>query len=212
MRNLILKYALIGFVISLIINVILELPIGDHVINYENIIFYTIVFTLMWTVGMTCISFYNSKYSSESNDEDDSNKEGGVLYYYNDYQNGMCRVEQIEYRTLDDIKNKNVISRYSFVNEAGEYITDKWYEGASNFLDNDVAIVASMGKNNDIMYNIIDKNGNELSPMWFYSIYECNDNKFKVGWSDNTINFIDKSGNLLWKEWKKELVSRGPND
>lgn len=208
MKDIFLKYLLVGFCISFFVIGSIELIAnGQNNFDFLNVLKYTFVFTLCWSVGMTYISVYNAKNAPQEEQEEVNTNAGGRLYYYNDYHNGLCKVERIEYDSIKDLKNKNYNSFYSFINKEGEFITPQWYIGASDFGDNGRAIVAVKDKNDNILYNIIDEAGRELSTMWYYSIYECVDGKYKVGWNDNTINFIDSDGQLLWSDWKKELVS-----
>lgn len=211
MGNLFLKYSVIGAVISFAANCLVELLFkGAYKFDMSNVILYTLIFTLCWGICMTLISLYNyyNKQNADNIPDEVNNmtsEDGGVLYYYNDFKNGMCKVERIEYNSPKDLERKNYKTYFGFVNEDGEFISKKWYVGASDFFDNGVAVVELLDKNGNEVFNIIDKTGEELSLSWFYSIYGFSDGLCKVGWNDGTINFINEKGELMWKEWKKEL-------
>ena len=56
-------------------------------------------------------------------------------------------------------------------------------------------------------YNIIDREGNELSINWFNGIVPFSDGMAKVRWVDGTVNYIDTTGKLAWSEWKEDTPS-----
>lgn len=119
-----------------------------------------------------------------------------VKYYYHPYSNGFCRVEKITF-----YPDGNVSSEFNFFNKEGEYISDKWYPGVSDFCADGVALVTD-GE----MYNFINGEGKIMSTNWFYGIDPFSDGVAKVKWKDNTVNFVGVDGKCLWKEWKPEVV------
>ena len=119
-----------------------------------------------------------------------------VKYYYHPYSNGFCRVEKITF-----YPDGNISSEFNFFNKEGEYISDKWYPGVSDFCADGVALVTD-GE----MYNFINGEGKIMSTNWFYGIDPFSDGVAKVKWKDNTVNFVGVDGKCLWKEWKLEVV------
>ena len=119
-----------------------------------------------------------------------------IKYYYHPYSNGFCRVEKITF-----YPDGNVSSEFNFFNKEGEYISDKWYPGVSDFCADGVALVTD-GE----MYNFINSEGKIMSTNWFYGIDPFSDGVAKVKWKDNTVNFVGIDGKCLWKEWKPEVV------
>ena len=119
-----------------------------------------------------------------------------IKYYYHPYSNGFCRVEKITF-----YPDGNVSSEFNFFNKEGEYISDKWYPGVSDFCADGVALVTD-GE----MYNFINGEGKIMSTNWFYGIDPFSDGVAKVKWKDNTVNFVGVDGKCLWKEWKLEVV------
>ena len=119
-----------------------------------------------------------------------------IKYYYHPYSNGFCRVEKITFYS-----DGNVSSEFNFFNKEGEYISDKWYPGVSDFCADGVALVTD-GE----MYNFINGEGKIMSTNWFYGIDPFIDGVAKVKWKDNTVNFVGIDGKCLWKEWKPEVV------
>ena len=119
-----------------------------------------------------------------------------IKYYYHPYSNGFCRVEKITF-----YPDGNVSSEFNFFNKDGEYISDKWYPGVSDFCADGVALVTD-GE----MYNFINGEGKIMSTNWFYGIDPFIDGVAKVKWKDNTVNFVGVDGKCLWKEWKPEVV------
>lgn len=119
-----------------------------------------------------------------------------IKYYYHPYSNGFCRVEKITF-----YPDGNVSSEFNFFNKEGEYISDKWYPGVSDFCADGVALVTD-GE----MYNFINGEGKIMSTNWFYGIDPFSDGVAKVKWKDNTVNFVGIDGKCLWKEWKPEVV------
>ena len=119
-----------------------------------------------------------------------------IKYYYHPYSNGFCRVEKITF-----YPDGNVSSEFNFFNKEGEYISDKWYPGVSDFCADGVALVTD-GE----MYNFINGEGKIMSTNWFYGIDPFIDGVAKVKWKDNTVNFVGIDGKCLWKEWKLEVV------
>lgn len=119
-----------------------------------------------------------------------------IKYYYHPYSNGFCRVEKITF-----YPDGNVSSEFNFFNKEGEYISDKWYPGVSDFCADGVALVTD-GE----MYNFINGEGKIMSTNWFYGIDPFSDGVAKVKWKDNTVNFVGVDGKCLWKEWKPEVV------
>lgn len=119
-----------------------------------------------------------------------------IKYYYHPYSNGFCRVEKITF-----YPDGNVSSEFNFFNKEGEYISDKWYPGVSDFCADGVALVTD-GE----MYNFINGEGKIMSTNWFYGIDPFSDGVAKVKWKDNTVNFVGIDGKCLWKEWKLEVV------
>ena len=119
-----------------------------------------------------------------------------IKYYYHPYSNGFCRVEKITF-----YPDGNVSSEFNFFNKEGEYISDKWYPGVSDFCADGVALVTD-GE----MYNFINGEGKIMSTNWFYGIDPFIDGVAKVKWKDNTVNFVGIDGKCLWKEWKPEVV------
>ena len=117
-------------------------------------------------------------------------------YYYHPYSNGFCRVEKITF-----YPDGNVSSEFNFFNKEGEYISEKWYPGVSDFCVDGVALVTD-GE----MYNFINTEGKLMSVSWFYEIDPFVDGVAKVKWKDNTVNFVGVDGKCLWKEWKLEVV------
>lgn len=207
MKNVFFKYCSIGAAISFCVLCIIELVFnGEYNFDWSHVILYTLVFTLQYALCMSAVSYYNAKLKTQEDPvEEEVSKDGGVIYYYNDYVNGFCRVERIEYDSPKDFERNTYRKYFGFVNKEGELINKKWYVGASDFFENGVAVVELYDKAGKEIFNVINKEGEELSVSWFYSIYGYSDGVCKVGWSDGTINFIDENGNLLWKEWKKEL-------
>ena len=119
-----------------------------------------------------------------------------IKYYYHPYSNGFCRVEKITF-----YPDGNVSSEFNFFNKEGEYISDKWYPGVSDFCADGVALITD-GE----MYNFINGEGKIMSTNWFYGIDPFIDGVAKVKWKDNTVNFVGVDGKCLWKEWKLEVV------
>ena len=119
-----------------------------------------------------------------------------IKYYYHPYSNGFCRVEKITF-----YPDGNVSSEFNFFNKEGEYISEKWYPGVSDFCADGVALVTD-GE----MYNFINSEGKIMSTNWFYGIDPFSDGVAKVKWKDNTVNFVGVDGKCLWKEWKLEVV------
>lgn len=119
-----------------------------------------------------------------------------IKYYYHPYSNGFCRVEKITF-----YPDGNVSSEFNFFNKEGEYISEKWYPGVSDFCADGVALVTD-GE----MYNFINGEGKIMSTNWFYGIDPFSDGVAKVKWKDNTVNFVGIDGKCLWKEWKLEVV------
>ena len=119
-----------------------------------------------------------------------------IKYYYHPYSNGFCRVEKITF-----YPDGNVSSEFNFFNKEGEYISEKWYPGVSDFCADGVALVTD-GE----MYNFINGEGKIMSTNWFYGIDPFSDGVAKVKWKDNTVNFVGIDGKCLWKEWKPEVV------
>ena len=119
-----------------------------------------------------------------------------IKYYYHPYSNGFCRVEKITF-----YPDGNVSSEFNFFNKEGEYISDKWYPGVSDFCADGVALITD-GE----MYNFINGEGKIMSTNWFYGIDPFIDGVAKVKWKDNTVNFVGIDGKCLWKEWKPEVV------
>ena len=119
-----------------------------------------------------------------------------IKYYYHPYSNGFCRVEKITF-----YPDGNISSEFNFFNKEGEYISDKWYPGVSDFCADGVALVTD-GE----MYNFINGEGKIMSTNWFYGIDPFSDGVAKVKWKDNTVNFVGVDGKCLWKEWKPEVV------
>ena len=119
-----------------------------------------------------------------------------VKYYYHPYSNGFCRVEKITF-----YPDGNISSEFNFFNKEGEYISEKWYPGVSDFCTDGVALVTD-GE----MYNFINGEGKIMSTNWFYGIDPFSDGVAKVKWKDNTVNFVGVDGKCLWKEWKPEVV------
>ena len=119
-----------------------------------------------------------------------------IKYYYHPYSNGFCRVEKITF-----YPDGNVSSEFNFFNKEGEYISEKWYPGVSDFCADGVALVTD-GE----MYNFINSEGKIMSTNWFYGIDPFSDGVAKVKWKDNTVNFVGIDGKCLWKEWKPEVV------
>lgn len=207
MKDIFLKYSLIGLAISFVVVSCMEFIInGTYGFDISRVMLYVLAFTFSWSIGMSAISLYNAKNKQqEISQGSNENSEGGILYYYNDYVNGFCRVERIEYNSPKDFENESYRKYFGFLDKEGNLITKKWYVGASEFFDNGLAIIEEYDKNGNEIFNIINGEGKELSISWFYSIYGYSDGVCKVGWNDGTINFIDENGNLLWKKWKKEL-------
>ena len=119
-----------------------------------------------------------------------------IKYYYHPYSNGFCRVEKITF-----YPDGNVSSEFNFFNKEGEYISEKWYPGVSDFCADGVALVTD-GE----MYNFINGEGKIMSTNWFYGIDPFSDGVAKVKWKDNTVNFVGVDGKCLWKEWKPEVI------
>ena len=119
-----------------------------------------------------------------------------IKYYYHPYSNGFCRVEKITF-----YPDGNISSEFNFFNKEGEYISEKWYPGVSDFCADGVALVTD-GE----MYNFINGEGKIMSTNWFYGIDPFSDGVAKVKWKDNTVNFVGVDGKCLWKEWKLEVV------
>ena len=119
-----------------------------------------------------------------------------IKYYYHPYSTGFCRVEKITF-----YPDGNVSSEFNFFNKEGEYISEKWYPGVSDFCADGVALVTD-GE----MYNFINGEGKIMSTNWFYGIDPFSDGVAKVKWKDNTVNFVGIDGKCLWKEWKPEVV------
>ena len=119
-----------------------------------------------------------------------------IKYYYHPYSNGFCRVEKITF-----YPDGNISSEFNFFNKEGEYISEKWYPGVSDFCADGVALVTD-GE----MYNFINGEGKIMSTNWFYGIDPFIDGVAKVKWKDNTVNFVGIDGKCLWKEWKPEVV------
>lgn len=119
-----------------------------------------------------------------------------IKYYYHPYSNGFCRVEKITF-----YPDGNVSSEFNFFNKEGEYISEKWYPGVSDFCADGVALVTD-GE----MYNFINSEGKIMSTNWFYGIDPFSNGVAKVKWKDNTVNFVGIDGKCLWKEWKPEVV------
>ena len=119
-----------------------------------------------------------------------------IKYYYHPYSNGFCRVEKITF-----YPDGNISSEFNFFNKEGEYISDKWYPGVSDFCADGVALVTD-GE----MYNFINGEGKIMSTNWFYGIDPFSDGVAKVKWKDNTVNFVGVDGKCLWKEWKPEVI------
>ena len=119
-----------------------------------------------------------------------------IKYYYHPYSNGFCRGEKITF-----YPDGNISSEFNFFNKEGEYISEKWYPGVSDFCADGVALVTD-GE----MYNFINGEGKIMSTNWFYGIDPFSDGVAKVKWKDNTVNFVGVDGKCLWKEWKLEVV------
>ena len=119
-----------------------------------------------------------------------------IKYYYHPYSNGFCRVEKITF-----YPDGNISSEFNFFNKEGEYISEKWYPGVSDFCVDGVALVTD-GE----MYNFINGEGKIMNTNWFYGIDPFSDGVAKVKWKDNTVNFVGVDGKCLWKEWKPEVV------
>ena len=56
-------------------------------------------------------------------------------------------------------------------------------------------------KNEDYVYNFIDKKGKFLSEQWFDWVDDFNEGFARVQRSDELYNFIDKNGKLLSEQW-----------
>lgn len=142
------------------------------------------------------------------------------IYAYNNYYNEYAAVEKIIYT---DPNHKTAISKFSFVDKSGKFITEKWYDSVSSFFDNGVAIVY----NGELQkYNIIDGRGIELMADWVDNIESFENNVAKVYRKayrvirnsdvDETqrvdmyveyteINYVTPSGILLWDNWKDAI-------
>lgn len=120
------------------------------------------------------------------------------VYMYDDYHYGYAMVRCIYYTNPDHTSSDITMS---FVDLTGKLITDKWYVGATDFNEYGVAVVFDGSR-----YNLIDGNGNELSAEWFDAMKPFVGGIAKVYDKENdSVNYIDAKGNLLWKEWKHEL-------
>lgn len=121
----------------------------------------------------------------------------GIHYYYNNYEKGFSIVEKVIIG--HDLQVK---SEFNFIDMKGKILSDKWFDAVSNFNDFGTAIIFDRG-----MYNLINREGKIISLQWFCDIDEpSSDGISKVKWNNNEVNFIDKSGKLLWDEWKPEIV------
>lgn len=118
-------------------------------------------------------------------------------YYFHDYVNGMAAVVKVEFRNK---LHTNADITYNYINREGKIISEKWFDLVGPFNEWGCGII----KIND-KYNIISKDGVILSNNWYDDIGEFSDGVAKVYWgTDNTINYIDATGNLIWAEWKEE--------
>lgn len=160
-------------------------------------VFIGIFVVVFFLVGLTNSAIqYIFGINNDEEDNDDFISE--PMYIYHDYCNGFAIVECVMYNT----KTGNVVETlFSFVDKKGDMITNKWYNGVTDFNEYNVAIVYDGFK-----YNIIDTEGRELSNEWFDVMKEFSDGVAKVGRTeDGAVNFIDTTGKLLWENWRKEL-------
>ena len=160
-------------------------------------IFIGIFVVVFFLVGLTNSAIqYLLGMNNDEEDADDFISE--PVYVYHDYCNEFAIVECVMYNT----KTGNVVETlFSFVDKKGDMITNKWYSGVTDFNEYHVAIV-----HDGFKYNIIDTEGRELSDEWFDVMKEFSDGVAKVGRTeDGAVNFIDTTGKLLWKNWRKEL-------
>lgn len=142
------------------------------------------------------------------------------VYAYHNYCNGYAAVEKVVYT---DRGHKSNITKFSFVDKTGNFITERWYDGVSDFFEDGVAAVydGETGK-----YNLINGHGIELMDEWVDNMEEFEDGVAKVyrkaykviqrsadgvmqmpeGYVEYIeVNFVTATGNLIWDKWREAL-------
>lgn len=169
--------------------------IGDR--SFEWVIFLSVLLSVFLLLCIENIVISKYVVDDEDTEQEDSYIEDPI-YSYDDYSNGYAMVKRICYT---DPKHKTAEVAISFIDKSGEFITDKWYPGATDFDECGVAVVFDGER-----YNIINGTGRELSPFWFDGMTPFADGMAKVYDSEtDCINFINTRGELLWKEWKRDF-------
>ena len=194
-----------GFTFVAICCFILSFGLAYYLVSHEAPEFSIVKFLLYGCCGWFVFSFVSWMgivLSSNTIEGAQPAVQSSVQYYYNDYSAGFCRVEKIIVNELGEVR-----SEFNFLDESGNYISEKWYAAVSDFNDDGVALVFD-GQ----MYNFIDKTGKLVSINWFYGIEGFSDGKAKVYWKDHTVNFVNLEGKTIWPDWRPEIVLNKNNN
>lgn len=196
--NFIKKNLIISVVLSAIVAVGYYLLRGNDEAWTSSLIV-GLSFMGMCSIFVILVGIFFPKFAIKDYVEECDPEDYVTVYFYEGYKNGLCRVIKF-YGDPND--SENMERTYSFMNEKGEYITDKWFYDVGEF-DNNRCVVA-LG---DYKYNIINERGELICKESFPGMaQEVMDGKVKVGDGENGINFVDvQTGELMWSRFKKEM-------
>lgn len=151
------------------------------------------------SIGVMLIGIFFPKFAIKDYIEECDPEDYVTVYFYDGYKNGMCKVTKFY---GDPNVPENMERMYSFMNDKGEYITDKWFYDVGEFENN--RCVVSLG---DYLYNIINEKGEMICKHDYPGMaQEVLDGKVKVSDGEGGVNFVDiETGEELWNKFRKEL-------
>ena len=164
-----------------------------------NTAFIGFSFMGMCSICVILLGIWFPKYTIKDYVEECDPEDYVTVYFYEGYHNGFCKVVKLY---GDPGNTENMERMFSFVDDKGEFITDKWFYDVGEF-DNNRCIV-SLG---DYQYNIINEKGEFVCKRDYPGMaQEVFDGKVKVGDGEGGINFVDmQTGEELWRNFKKEM-------
>lgn len=121
------------------------------------------------------------------------------VFFYEGYRDGVCRVTKFYGNPEDE---ETLTGSFSFLNEKGEYITEKWFLSTGEFTNGRCVVAID-----DYSFNIIDTEGNFICKKNYPGMsLEIVGGKAKVADGEGGINFVDaQTGDEMWKSYKKEM-------
>lgn len=151
---------------------------------------------------------FDHVYDDDRNDEDESNDSPYRVKLQNKYnyisyfdkniicENWFDEASEFGYNSYRKLALVKLHDKYNFIDRDGEFISETWFDFASNFDDDHYARVRIRDK-----ANFIDTNGSFLSDMWFDDVAAFSDKLARVENENGKFNYIDTDGKLISDTW-----------